>query len=137
MRGDSATLARASSHERGAESAAPPLLRLQLLSGFAALLDGEVVDLPLSVQRVVVFLSLQGHPLHRQHVAGTLWPETTDQRASANLRSALWRLNQLGCPFIKATGSRLESRRTSAWTFMRALPGSTSSSGREGTRQSD
>ncbi len=108
MRGDSATLARASSHERGAESAAPPLLRLQLLSGFAALLDGEVVDLPLSVQRVVVFLSLQGHPLHRQHVAGTLWPETTDQRASANLRSALWRLNQLGCPFIKATGSRLE-----------------------------
>jgi DNA-binding SARP family transcriptional activator len=52
----------------------------------------------------VIFLSLQPHPLQRSHVAGTLWPETSDQRASANLRSALWRLNQLGCQLIVAKG---------------------------------
>jgi len=83
-------------------------MQVQLLSGFALVRDGDIVDLPLSVQRLVIFLSLQAHPLHRPHVAGTLWPETTDQRASANLRSALWRLNQLGCPFINATGSSLQ-----------------------------
>jgi DNA-binding SARP family transcriptional activator len=59
------------------------------------------------VRRLVIFLSLQAHPLQRSHVAGTLWPETSDQRASANLRSALWRLNQLGCQLIVAKGSCL------------------------------
>jgi DNA-binding SARP family transcriptional activator len=65
------------------------------------------VELPLSVQRLVTFLSLHEHPLHRQHVAGTLWPETTDQRAAANLRSALWRLNQLDCPVVTTSGCSL------------------------------
>jgi DNA-binding SARP family transcriptional activator len=82
-------------------------LSLRLLSSFAFARDGEDMDLPVNVQRLVIFLSLQPHPLQRSHVAGTLWPETSDQRASANLRSALWRLNQLGCQLIVAKGSCL------------------------------
>jgi DNA-binding SARP family transcriptional activator len=82
-------------------------LNLRLLSSFAVARGGEDVALPVNVQRLVIFLSLQAHPLQRSHVAGTLWPETSDQRASANLRSALWRLNQLGCRLIVAKGSCL------------------------------
>jgi DNA-binding SARP family transcriptional activator len=82
-------------------------LSLRLLSSFAFVRNGEDVDLPVNVQRLVIFLSLQPHPLQRSHVAGTLWPETSDQRASANLRSALWRMNQLGCQLIVAKGSCL------------------------------
>jgi DNA-binding SARP family transcriptional activator len=40
-------------------------------------------------------------------VAGALWPTTTDGRASANLRTALWKLNQLCRPVVKALGSSL------------------------------
>lgn len=82
-------------------------LTLRLLSSFAFARGGEDVALPVNVRRLVIFLSLQAHPLQRSHVAGTLWPETSDQRASANLRSALWRLNQLGCQLIVAKGSCL------------------------------
>jgi DNA-binding SARP family transcriptional activator len=82
-------------------------LNLRLLSSFAFARGDEVVALPVNVRRLVIFLSLQAHPLQRSHVAGTLWPETSDQRASANLRSALWRLNQLGCQLIVAKGSCL------------------------------
>jgi len=70
--------------------------------------DGEVVDLPLGVQRLVMYLALKGRPLQRIHVAGTLWPDTTDERASANLRTALWKLNQLCRSMVKATGTSLQ-----------------------------
>ncbi len=82
-------------------------LRLRLLRSFTLYCDGRPVELPLSVQRLVCFLSLHDHPLHRHHVAGTLWPETTDQRAAANLRSALWRLNQLKSPVVVTLGPSL------------------------------
>ena len=70
--------------------------------------DGEVVDLPLGVQRLVMYLALKGRPLQRIHVAGTLWPDTTDERASANLRTALWKLNQLCRSMVKVTGTSLQ-----------------------------
>lgn len=82
--------------------------RLRLLSSFACTRGGETIDLPLIVQRLIIFLSLQTYPLHRAHVAGMLWPETSNQRASGNLRSALWRLNQLGCELVLARGSTLQ-----------------------------
>ena len=82
-------------------------VEVRLLRTFALESSGQTVELPLGVQRLVAFLSLHDHPMDRQHVAGTLWPETTDQRASANLRSALWRQNQLDCPVATATGASL------------------------------
>lgn len=81
---------------------------LQLLSGFELSCGSTVVELPPSVQRLVAFVTLRDRPLLRQYVSGTLWPETSDQRAGANLRSALWRLNQLEVPVAETAGASLQ-----------------------------
>jgi DNA-binding SARP family transcriptional activator len=70
---------------------------LSLLRGFALQIGDQAVPFTGSAQRVVAFLALKDRPLHRAHVAGTLWPETTSIRANANLRSALWRVHR-SCP---------------------------------------
>jgi DNA-binding SARP family transcriptional activator len=65
------------------------------------------VPLPPSVQRLVVFVAIHDRLLLRQYVAGSLWPETTEQCAGANLRSALWRLNKLDVHVVDARGVTL------------------------------
>ena len=64
---------------------------LRLFGGFAVEGPDGSVDLPTSAQRVVAYLALQDRPVRRARLAGVLWPDTTDVRAAANLRSALWR----------------------------------------------
>ena len=44
--------------------------------------------------RLIAFLALRG-PTPRVTVAGTLWPDTTEDRALASLRTAVWRLRRL------------------------------------------
>jgi DNA-binding SARP family transcriptional activator len=61
----------------------------------------------MSAQRLLAFLALHPRPLLRPLVAGTLWPETTEERAHASLRSALWRLHRLGDGLVDVTGPRL------------------------------
>jgi DNA-binding SARP family transcriptional activator len=51
------------------------------------------VTLPVSPSRVVAFLALHLGQQQRSLVAGRLWPETTEQRARANLRNAVWKTN--------------------------------------------
>lgn len=82
-------------------------MRLQLLGSFELALGDEPVPLSPSVQRLIVFLTHHDRPLLRQYVAGTLWPEMSEQRASANLRSALWRLNQLEHRAVETVGVTL------------------------------
>jgi DNA-binding SARP family transcriptional activator len=64
---------------------------LQLLGGFDLTVDGEPVDLPSTAQRLIAFLALRRRPQTRLCIAGNLWPEKNDTRATANLRSTLWR----------------------------------------------
>src|SRR5262245_41018603 len=64
------------------------------------------MPLPMNAQRVIAFLALQHHALRRSYVAGSLWLESTEERAAASLRSALWRLNRR-CPLVEVTGERL------------------------------
>lgn len=90
-----------------AASAAAVPLRLRLLSSFELSAGDRVVIVPPSVQRLVAFLTLHNRPLLRHYAAGTLWPETSEQRAGANLRSALWRLNQLAQRPVDVTGPTL------------------------------
>jgi DNA-binding SARP family transcriptional activator len=52
------------------------------------------LSIPLSARRVVAFVALRGRS-SRAEVAGTLWPEVSDSKAQACLRTALWRLRQL------------------------------------------
>jgi DNA-binding SARP family transcriptional activator len=44
-------------------------------------------------QRLVALLALQG-ARPRGHVAGVLWPESTERRATGNLRAAVWQIDQ-------------------------------------------
>jgi DNA-binding SARP family transcriptional activator len=95
-------------HRAGAdEFVAFPRLRLSLFGGFELRDRGSLVRLPLSAERLVAFLAIQDRPLHRAYVAGSLWPETTDDRASASLRSGLWRLRRRRQPLVEATTTRL------------------------------
>ena len=82
--------------------AAPPLratregaaaeVRVGLLDGFAVTRAHEPLSLPMGAQRLVAFLAVHRRPTLRAFVAGTLWPETSEERALANLRSTLWRV---------------------------------------------
>ena len=105
-----ATLAVETESRRGrrpSAGASPVRPTLQLLSCFELAFDDEIVVLPPSVQRLVAFLTIRDRPMQRAYVAGTLWPETSEQRAAANLRSALWRLNQLSIRVVESTGANI------------------------------
>ena len=82
-------------------------VRLALLGSFDLTVDGEAVPLPMNGQRVLAFLALQGTTLLRPFVAGSLWLDSSDERAAASLRSALWRLNRPGHRLVEAIGERL------------------------------
>ena len=68
---------------------------VNLLRGFELVVDGARVDVPASAQRVLAYLALRARPQTRAVVASTLWLDVPDQRASANLRAALWKLRDL------------------------------------------
>jgi DNA-binding SARP family transcriptional activator len=78
-----------------------------LLGGFSVTCNSEEVELPLSAQRLISFLALQEVPLLRLYVAGVLWPDTSEKRSYANLRSALWRLRRSSCEIVEAKGANL------------------------------
>ena len=82
-------------------------IRLALLNGFELTDRGLHVDIPLSAQRLLAFLAFQERPLLRLHVAGNLWPDSPEARATANLRSSLWRAHQSTPKMIDAAGQHL------------------------------
>ena len=58
------------------------------------LVEGEAeVALAEGSQRLLAFLAIRERPVNRLLVAGTLWPDATESRAHASLRSALARLH--------------------------------------------
>ncbi len=69
-----------------------PLYTLRLLGGFQLFLGDHEVRVPDSTQKIIAFLAFQTASVRRGFVAGTLWTDHSDERASANLRTALWRL---------------------------------------------
>ena len=85
--------------------AAAPVLTLRLLRSFELVRGSQPLDLPPSAQRLLAFLALREHPLGRVHVAGVLWPDATQEHASASLRTALWRLHRVGVELVTATSA--------------------------------
>ncbi len=81
--------------------------RLTLLDGFRLTCEGRPVALPMSAQRLVAFLALHDRPVLRSFVAGNLWLDTSEERAHANLRSALWRLHRCDRDLVAVTGQQL------------------------------
>jgi DNA-binding SARP family transcriptional activator len=80
---------------------------LRLLNAFALECDGAFLQLPTSAQRVLAFVALHNHPLRRPYVAGSLWIDSPEDRAYANLRSALWRLRRCDPRLVEAEGCDL------------------------------
>jgi DNA-binding SARP family transcriptional activator len=105
--GASLTAARAAVSALATATARDEPVTLALLDAFELRCDGEPVSLPPSAQRLLALLALRERPLLRLHVAGTLWLDTTEERASANLRSSLWRLNRPGPRLVEATSLQL------------------------------
>jgi DNA-binding SARP family transcriptional activator len=92
--------------------AGPLARRLSLLGGFELRCAGQDVAVPRSGQRLLALLALQGRPLERLWVAGTLWLDAPEERAGASLRSALWRLPQPGgAAVVEASTTRLRLAR--------------------------
>lgn len=86
---------------------------LKILGGFRLVLDGELVEVSMTGQRLVVAVAaIRAGPALRAQVAHVLWPDSTSARAHSNLRTGLYRL-QLSCPgLVEATCS-----------YLRLLPG--------------
>lgn len=82
-------------------------LRLRLLNGFGLTAGAAAVVLPLSAQRVLAFLALHAGSVQRTFVAGSLWLDRPEDRAHANLRTALWRLRACGFPLVETCGLQL------------------------------
>ena len=85
-------------------SASHQVIELRLLGGFDLRVDDACVELPESSQRLLGLLALRGRGRSRSCVAGDLWPEKSDDRAMANLRSAIWRLQRsVDCELVALT----------------------------------
>jgi len=89
-------------------------VRLGLLGGFRLLIEAEEVPLPMNAQRLVCFLALHDRPLLRTFVGGSLWGQSTDQRAGGSLRSALWRLRHPSYSLVSLTSDHIALSQTVA-----------------------
>jgi DNA-binding SARP family transcriptional activator len=76
--------------------------RLCLLGGPYVLGPDRRLTVPEGSKRLLVFVALNRGRVNRRHAAGTLWPDGDDERASGNLRSALWRLKGAGINLLEA-----------------------------------
>jgi DNA-binding SARP family transcriptional activator len=77
-----------------------------LLGGFGLLCGGALHSIPRASQRLVAFLALHGGMVRRAAVAGTLWPDASEDHAYVNLRQALARLRCMAREALAA--SKLE-----------------------------
>lgn len=86
----------AAQQEVGGASDAPEALpiEIRLLGSFGLSLAGSAVpDLSTGSQRLLAFLALHDRSIARVALAGTMWPEVSDERAGVSLRAALSRLD--------------------------------------------
>jgi DNA-binding SARP family transcriptional activator len=83
------------------------VLRLRLLGGFDLRAGEQIVTLPLNVRRLIALLAVRERPQTRTSIAYTLWMDTTQTRATANLRSTLWKLGSQRERMVGCDGDRL------------------------------
>jgi DNA-binding SARP family transcriptional activator len=69
---------------------------ITMLGGFDVYRDNQLLDLPPSCRRVVALAALKRRALPRAWMCQVLWPTTRADRATARLRTTLWRLRPMG-----------------------------------------
>ena len=82
-------------------------LRLALLGHFSLMRGDLEIEIAARGQRLIALLALRDCPVTRQHVAGNLWPEYSTERALADLRTTLWRVNKSDERIVTGTTARL------------------------------
>src|SRR6266536_4959035 len=87
-----------------------PRVVVALLDGFELRCDGVTMLVPLPVERLITLLALRDRVGLRDHIAGELWPDSTQARAAASLRSAVWRLRRLPLPVVDVSATHLALR---------------------------
>jgi DNA-binding SARP family transcriptional activator len=81
--------------------------RLRLLGGFDLRLGDQIVPVPINVRRLLALLAVRDRPQTRTGAAYTLWMDTTQARATANLRSTLWKIGAQRAQLLVCCGERL------------------------------
>jgi DNA-binding SARP family transcriptional activator len=69
-------------------------IALRVLGGFGVWIGGHTIALPSNAQRVLGYLAVTCAEARRDVLAGRLWGWTSQTRAQANLRTALWRIRR-------------------------------------------
>ncbi|PWK87020.1 DNA-binding SARP family transcriptional activator [Lentzea atacamensis] len=82
-------------------------LHIQLLGGFRLDCGPGPVHVVPGARRLLALLALRDSPVPRRVAAALLWPDTTERRAGACLRSSLWRLVKPETPLIVVTEDAL------------------------------
>lgn len=84
-----------------------PWACLRVLCGFEMRVGEQIVALPSNVERVLALLAVRARPQHRLTIASTLWADSPQSRAAANLRTALWKSRQSVGECIELRGTLL------------------------------
>ena len=90
----------------GAIDLLSPPLRLRLLGQFRLERGTETLELCRNGQRLLAFMGLRGR-VSRTILAGTLWPEVTEEHARGSLRTTLWKLPRGEPPLVRCCGDTL------------------------------
>jgi DNA-binding SARP family transcriptional activator len=81
-----------------------PDVKVSVLGSFGLFVVGEPHrNLTHGTQRLLAFLALQDGAVSRTALAGTLWPEVSEDHAHASLRSALSRLSAIQRTVVRVT----------------------------------
>jgi DNA-binding SARP family transcriptional activator len=112
-------------------------LTLCLLDDFQLRVDGLLVSLAIPIQRLLAYLAVQQRPVSRSAIAGRLWLDVTERRASGSLRSALWRLGREGIHPVVTTSTHLSLSQAVAVDLHEALAVARSLSDHTGTARPD
>lgn len=83
------------------------LPRVSMLGGFQLFAGDTPVSLSTGSQRLLAVLALRGRTSTRVRIAGTLWPEASDDHAFACLRSSLARLLSAERGLLTVSSSQL------------------------------
>ncbi|WP_063804150.1 AfsR/SARP family transcriptional regulator [Streptomyces roseifaciens] len=79
-------------------------LRIALLGGFRLAAGDGLVRIPAGSERLLAYVALRPGGVARSAVAENLWPDVSEARAHAALRSALNRLRSAGCRRVLEVG---------------------------------